>query len=617
MTVDRKRFGFPGILAAVLVIAAAAYAPSLNNGFVYDDLSVLKDNICLGDPARLPSLFTREYFAAFSEYTYRPVCSLSYWVDAWLWKGRPAGYHVTSLLLHLATAAGLYWLALCLGGTKRTAFLAASVFALHPVFSEAVYCSAFREDILAALASVLLLAVVFSPGKQLGGKRRILLAGWLFVVGILSKEAAAALFPVLIFSVLIPCPKEHHDTRKTRLWATVLILVLTMVYSWLRFSYMRHPQDALNEFHGGGIMTNMVNAPRTYFMALGVFLLPFKLAPDHPVAFWNESHLWAAGLLMLALVAAAAAAIAWARKRFLFCFSTLAFLVTYSITANWIPIPQFFAERYCYLPGMFLCLAAAYLLDGLLTAAGNAKWKLKWVPQTAAVMLIAALFTWYVYSTRTLGSAWASEFNLWKHTLDTMPDSSLAREHLGAWWMEKGQLEKARELFTEALRRNQTNPEPLANMVSLLIQSGEYSQAATLINDGLDRFSETGIFQQKAGILSSLRGHSSLTTGWFKKAIEANPSVTRPYLFLGRHYLGYVKFQQAGDSAAEYRKRAPGDPEGVVLEAQIAEAAGDLKRAAGLYRFLTERLPENQMMQHQLERTERLQRLHLPPSERP
>ncbi len=84
----RKRFRFPGILAAVLVIAAATYAPSLNNGFVYDDLSVLKDNICLGDPARLPSLFTREYFAVFSEYTYRPVCSLSYWVDAWLWKGR-------------------------------------------------------------------------------------------------------------------------------------------------------------------------------------------------------------------------------------------------------------------------------------------------------------------------------------------------------------------------------------------------------------------------------------------------------------------------------------------------------------------------------------------------
>ncbi|MDP7421277.1 MAG: hypothetical protein QGH40_05330, partial [bacterium] len=187
-------------IAVLLIIIGATYFTGLDNEFVFDDLSVLKNNICLGDLSTLKHLFTWDYFATFSEYTYRPLGSFTYWFDAWIWGHRSFGYHVTNLILHLATVAALFGLVHALGGNFRSAFLTATVFGLNPVFSEAVYCSGFREDLLVALTSILVLTVVVSSSRHLSGRRRVGLAGWLFVLALFSKESAAAIPPVCLIT---------------------------------------------------------------------------------------------------------------------------------------------------------------------------------------------------------------------------------------------------------------------------------------------------------------------------------------------------------------------------------------------------------------------------------
>ena len=82
---------------------------------------------------------------------YRPVASLSYAVDYWLWGLDPFGYHLTDLLAHATAAALVVWLVYEILGDRLTAALAGWIFALHPLSVEVVPTPARRHDVLATV----------------------------------------------------------------------------------------------------------------------------------------------------------------------------------------------------------------------------------------------------------------------------------------------------------------------------------------------------------------------------------------------------------------------------------------------------------------------------------
>ena len=82
---------------------------------------------------------------------YRPVQALTYLLDYHLWGLTPAGFHLTSVLLHAGTAMLLYRLGGSLLRDARAALVAALLFAVHPIHTEAVTYIAGRSDPLAAL----------------------------------------------------------------------------------------------------------------------------------------------------------------------------------------------------------------------------------------------------------------------------------------------------------------------------------------------------------------------------------------------------------------------------------------------------------------------------------
>ena len=92
----------PGL---VVVVTLTAFLPTLGNGFAsWDDALNFLDNPHyrgLG-PAQLRWMFT-----TFHAGHYIPLTWLSLGLDYLLWGLYPAGYHLTSLLLHAATALAL------------------------------------------------------------------------------------------------------------------------------------------------------------------------------------------------------------------------------------------------------------------------------------------------------------------------------------------------------------------------------------------------------------------------------------------------------------------------------------------------------------------------------
>ena len=80
---------------------------------------------------------------------YRPVTTLSYVFDHWLWGLKPFGYHLTNLLLHAICSVSVGLILIRLDFDPEPALLTALLFAVHPIHSENVAWISGRTDLLA------------------------------------------------------------------------------------------------------------------------------------------------------------------------------------------------------------------------------------------------------------------------------------------------------------------------------------------------------------------------------------------------------------------------------------------------------------------------------------
>ena len=169
--------------AVVLWLGAIALywrAPAL--GFAGDDALVLYHLKRLGGIFRPSAYFTALDFFSY----YRPLGFLSFGADAALWNFRPAGFHVTNVLLHAANGLLVFALARRVLPVKGAA-LAAALFLAHTSNQEAVYWISARFDLL---ATFFVLATVLLATR--GGAVWVAASLVTFGLGLLSKEAALA-----------------------------------------------------------------------------------------------------------------------------------------------------------------------------------------------------------------------------------------------------------------------------------------------------------------------------------------------------------------------------------------------------------------------------------------
>ena len=118
--------------AAILALAVfIAYFPSLNGGFIWDDEILLTKNLLIKASGGLHRIW-----CTIDPIDYWPLINTSFWIEWRLWDINSIGYHVTNLVLHI-TACMLIWTILRKLSIPG-AFLAALIFALHPVNVESV-----------------------------------------------------------------------------------------------------------------------------------------------------------------------------------------------------------------------------------------------------------------------------------------------------------------------------------------------------------------------------------------------------------------------------------------------------------------------------------------------
>jgi tetratricopeptide (TPR) repeat protein len=197
-------------IALLVVVPLALYMPILDGPFLWDDRSLIVDELLTsGGTVSIADVFRRPFWretAGHASYRgfYRPVTATSYVVDARLHGANPAGFHLTNVLLHACTVVAAYLLFRSLRATPVASGLAAGLFALAPRLAECVAWISGRTDILAALLGTVSLLIYPLPSRGPSARAgpRAILGALLLLASVLAKEVGFAFFAIAILDEL-------------------------------------------------------------------------------------------------------------------------------------------------------------------------------------------------------------------------------------------------------------------------------------------------------------------------------------------------------------------------------------------------------------------------------
>ena len=191
---------------AIGVLLAAAYAPSLGGGFLWDDDAHVVDNPQLRDLAGLLRIWIPGHTPQ-----YYPVTFSVFWLAYQLWGLCTLGYDLLNLALH-GLNAWLVWRLLRLLGAPAPAGVAAA-FALHPLHVESV---AWVMELKNTLSGAFYLAAAICYVRFDGAREEAFVSGTapprarrdyalallLFALALLSKSVTATLPAALVLMLV-------------------------------------------------------------------------------------------------------------------------------------------------------------------------------------------------------------------------------------------------------------------------------------------------------------------------------------------------------------------------------------------------------------------------------
>jgi hypothetical protein len=476
----------PAFFLALVIFAL--YAPALRNEFVWDDTALILRDPLIRSWLLVPEAFQHFLFtdATASDF-YRPVQRLTYLLDYAVFVFKPGGYHLTSILCHIGATLAL----LLLGEEllrlwdieerkrRRLAFLAALVWAIHPVQTAAVAYISGRADPLAAAFGFLGLYCALRALPATGSRRSLLLlaGGALFLLSALSKETGLV-FPLLWCAILI-----LRKSWKQILPAAVVILFVVVSYLSLRLPAEHIPAPRLRP--PAPLLVTPIVIARAFAGYTGLILFPIHLHMDRDVESrpdgsdearltgmaWRELQT----LLGILLIAAAVYWLVRTRTRDPAIFACLVLAaLAYIPVSGVVLLNATIAEHWLYVPSAFLFLAAALAITRL---------------PVPAPVLTAAVVLWMAFlGTRTCLRTfdWKNQRTFLERNMAAGGDSARMLINLAGLELHEGKLDSAKTHLDAALKKEPNHPLAVINLAVVAIRRNDFTTAREVLNRAKD-----------------------------------------------------------------------------------------------------------------------------------
>jgi len=200
----------------ILILACSiCYFNSLYCGFVFDDVSAIRDNKDILPSAPFFNIFLNDFWGIpmdkeQSHKSYRPLCVLSFRLNYIFGGLNPFGYHLVNVVLHLLVTL-LYYLTCNKYVNAKISFVASLVFTVHPIHTEAVTGAVGRAELMSSI--FFLLSLLFyekACRMERQGLKFLLLTGLMASLAMLSKEVGVTVIGLCIMHELCIVHNMHR-----------------------------------------------------------------------------------------------------------------------------------------------------------------------------------------------------------------------------------------------------------------------------------------------------------------------------------------------------------------------------------------------------------------------
>jgi len=578
-------------LGLILPLAVlAAYVPAIRGGFVWDDEHYVTENAALRSLDGLRAIWLEPRATP----QYYPLVHSSYWIEYRLWGLTPLGYHLVNVLLH-ATSAMLLWRLLRRLGVPG-AWLAAAVFALHPVHVESVAWITERKNVLstvfylvAALAYVRFAAV---DQDRPGTPRRW---SWyppaliLFLCALLSKTVTCS-FPAAALLVIWFKRRRIRPADVTPLIPFFLLgVALGLNTAWLEQQHV----GAQGQEWALSVVDRCLIAGRALWFYLGKLAWPQPLTFTYPRWHIDSSVWWqylypAAALALLACF--------WLlRRRFgpgplvvaLFFGGTLlpalGFIDVYPMRFS------FVADHFQYLASIGPITLFAVVLTRLArraqqrTAPSRPKSPSGLAPaacRTVApglMLVVLATLTWQQ------SKSYKDLEALWRDTLAKNPSAWMAHYNLGNLLSARGDMDDAIRHYRRSAQIKADFAEAHYNLGIALRSTGRLAEAVEQYRKALQIDPRHADAHNNLGACLSELGRHEEAIGHLTAALKIKPDDTVAHRNLASVML---RIGRADNAVRIYRAALAIEPDDPDLHANLALAlnrVGDFEQAVRQY----------------------------------
>jgi tetratricopeptide (TPR) repeat protein len=486
----------------VAVCALAVFANSLPNGFVYDDVQIIRDNPRLSSPLNLRAFFGTSYWqkTADGASLYRPLTMMSFAIDRAVFGQGPGGVHAMNVLANAVLGVLVYAVLWTLLRRRDLAFVAALLYAVHPVHTEAVANGVGRAELYAAVAMLagslahlgfLRRRAALADGEPVGRSAWpfLAVAVALYFVAMLFKESAVVL-PGLLF-LMDWLLLQRGSLRRTapRIGVYLLYAVPLAAFLAMRIAVTGGGLPVTHE-----VMADLTAPQRVLFASqvlwrqVGQLAWPNLLCADYvdyrqPLDVSLSSPPILAALVAWVLLGAALWWLA-RRGRLVPVFAAAWFAVAILPVSNVLfSIGTIRADRLLFVPSLGFTLALAWAL--LLP---NGRWPRARDAVAVAVLLIAGLYGWRAV---IRNAEWRDQASLLQATLCDNPGSALCWRMMGRVHEERGEAIRWRQCLDRAIDLREDAgfffPEAHNDYARMLARQGDLAGAETRYRLVLER----------------------------------------------------------------------------------------------------------------------------------
>jgi tetratricopeptide (TPR) repeat protein len=562
----------------VLLLAAAtllAFAPVVDTGFVdYDDDVYVSANANIQHGIGAKGL--RWALTSFYAANWHPVTWLSHMIDWKAYGPKPAGHHITSLLLHLASVLVLFLVLLRMTGAPGRSAFAAALFSVHPLHVESVAWLAERKDVLCALFWFLAIAayVRWSEAPRLSRSAAVAVFA---ALALLSKAMAVTLPLTLLLLDFWPLGRKLPRAALAAVREKAPLFVLSAAAAGVTVM-AQHAGQSIATVAACPFGQRLGNAAVACVLYLVKTAWPVQLAAFYPhprgtLPAWKI--VGAVGVLVLL----SAAAVRLRRVRPYLLFGWLWYLVTLLPVIGLVQVgEQGMADRYTYVPlvGIFVAFSwGANDVIASLTARGDRR-GLPRIAMAAAIAVVLIL----IGVTRFQIRFWKDGDTLFTRALAVTERNDVAHSHLGMLRARQGRLDEADEHFREALRIHPSSALVHLDLATNLILLGKMDEAEVEFRVALRLDPSDPRIHSNLGGLFELRGNLDEARSHFEEAVRLDPKFTAARIGLG------TVFDRSGrldDAVTQFREALRVDPASAEAHDRAGTALAQLGRHEEAY----------------------------------